>query len=97
MEPEPHPAAGAAPRRRGCAPKQAALPADAARLLKPEDVAAHLTVSERTLERWRREGTGPALLSLTSKTVRYSDSTVEAFVAGAQGTERADAKLEPQT
>jgi len=63
--------------------KPAPAPADAARLLKPEDVAARLGVSERTLERWRREGTGPAFLSLTSKTVRYSDSAVDAFVAGA--------------
>jgi hypothetical protein len=31
----------------------------------------------------RREGTGPAFLSLTSKTVRYSASAVDAFVAGA--------------
>ena len=75
-KPAPAPAAAAAE-----AP--IAPPADAARLLKPEDVAARLGVSERTLERWRREGTGPAFLSLTSKTVRYAASSVDAFVAGA--------------
>ena len=77
-KPAPAPAPAAAAAEATIAP-----PADAARQLKPEDVAARLGVSERTLERWRREGTGPAFLSLTSKTVRYSDSAVDAFVAGA--------------
>jgi predicted DNA-binding transcriptional regulator AlpA len=75
---KPAPAPAAAP-----VEATGALPPDAARLLKPEDVAARLGVSERTLERWRREGTGPAFLSLTSKTVRYAASAVDAFVAGA--------------
>ena len=40
-------------------------------LLKPSQVAALLGVSERTLERWRMTGEGPAYLSLTRNTVRY--------------------------
>ena len=50
------------------------------KLLKPEEVAASLGVSERTLERWRMTGEGPAYVSLSRKTVRYPEHALAEFV-----------------
>lgn len=50
------------------------------KLLKPEQAAASLGVSERTLERWRMTGEGPTYVSLTRKTVRYPEQALAAFV-----------------
>ncbi len=58
----------------------AAAAAAAPRLLKPKDVAERLAVTERTLERWRASGEGPAFLSLTRATVRYTSEAVDAFL-----------------
>jgi len=51
------------------------------RLLTPEDVAAALCVSERTLERWRYIGEGPRFVKLTRNTVRYTQEDLASFVA----------------
>lgn len=60
----------------------AAIPAHSPmdRLLRPEDVAQILGVSERTLERWRMEGSGPRYLSLSRKVVRYEAGDLRAFL-----------------
>lgn len=51
------------------------------KLLTPEHVAASLGVTERTLERWRMTGDGPPFVSLSRRTVRYSEAALIAFVA----------------
>ncbi len=53
---------------------------EALQLLKPSHVAAMLGVSERTLERWRMTGDGPAYLSLTRNTVRYRSDELARFL-----------------
>ena len=61
-----------------------ALIVDAAstpRLLLPSDVATLLGVGVRTLERWRGTGEGPRFVKLSTKTIRYTDADVAAFVA----------------
>ncbi|MGC2855907.1 helix-turn-helix transcriptional regulator [Novispirillum sp. DQ9] len=50
------------------------------RLLRPEEVAQILGVSERTLERWRMEGSGPRYLSLSRKVVRYEAGDLRTFL-----------------
>jgi predicted DNA-binding transcriptional regulator AlpA len=46
-------------------------------LLSPRQLAARWGLSEKTLERWRMLGTGPAFLKLGSR-VLYSSAEVEA-------------------
>jgi predicted DNA-binding transcriptional regulator AlpA len=50
------------------------------RLVKLEQVAVAPGVSERTLERWRSTGDGPPYLSLTRKTVRYTQEAIAGFL-----------------
>jgi hypothetical protein len=40
-------------------------------LLTPEEVAAYLQVSPRTLESWRYKGIGPRFLRVTKRLIRY--------------------------
>ena len=47
--------------------------------LTPNEAAAHLGISPRTLQSWRRKGVGPVYLKLTAKLVRYPLSTLRAF------------------
>lgn len=49
-------------------------------LLTPPEAAALLSVGVRTLERWRREGSGPVYLQLSRKTIRYRQTAILAFV-----------------
>jgi hypothetical protein len=35
----------------------------------------------RTLGRWRSTGQGPRFIRLSSKTIRYTDAAVQAFIA----------------
>ncbi|MES3098935.1 helix-turn-helix domain-containing protein [Sphingomonas faeni] len=51
------------------------------RLLTPQEVAAMLGLTERTLERWRITGEGPRYSKLSRSTVRYLREDVAAFVA----------------
>jgi predicted DNA-binding transcriptional regulator AlpA len=55
--------------------------AGAPQLLLPSDVATLLGVGVRTLERWRSTGEGPRFIRLSSKTIRYTDAAVQAFIA----------------
>ncbi len=41
-------------------------------------------LSERTLEKWRREGGGPPYVVIGSKCVRYRRSALEAFLAAGE-------------
>ena len=50
-------------------------------LVNPKQAAALLSVTERTLERWRIAGDGPPFVRLTRGTVRYSMPALAAFVA----------------
>lgn len=55
--------------------------AELPRLLTPQEVAAMLGLTERTLERWRITGEGPRFAKLSRSTVRYKHDDVAAFVA----------------
>ena len=54
------------------------------RLLRPDEVAERLGVSERTLERWRAAGQGPAFVTI-GRMVRYAESAVAGFVETLEG------------
>ncbi len=49
------------------------------RLLNHKDTAAHLGVSERTLERWRMEGHGPAFVRVGPRRLGYRESVLDAW------------------
>lgn len=66
----------------GDAIENAALAAVMAPLLTPAQVADMLTVSERTLERWRMTGDGPEYVALSRKVVRYDAGALANFVEG---------------
>jgi excisionase family DNA binding protein len=52
------------------------------RLLRPDEVATRLGVSERTLERWRATGQGPAHLVLfPGRIVRYRAEAIVDYLA----------------
>ena len=48
-------------------------------LLTVRELAAELKVSVRTLERWRRDGTGPAWMTV-GRAVRYRRGDVDAWL-----------------
>lgn len=50
----------------------------AARLLRERDLAVRWQTSQRTLQRWRAHGTGPAYI-LIGGAIRYSLADVAAF------------------
>ena len=50
------------------------------KLLIAEKVARHLDLSPRTLERWRRQGTGPPWLEIGGR-VRYDAGDIEKWKA----------------
>ncbi len=62
-------------------------PAD---LLKPEQVARRLGVNTKSLERWRGAGTGPAVVRINHKTLRYRLEDVEAYIASRLRTSTAE-------
>ncbi|MEU2202888.1 helix-turn-helix domain-containing protein [Microbacterium oleivorans] len=50
-------------------------------LMDARTTAAHLDVSERTLEGWRARGTGPRFIRLSStKGVRYREQDIVAWM-----------------
>lgn len=53
---------------------------NADRLLTPQLLAEHLSVSVKTLERWRLQGEGPAFVRISPKVIRYRTSDVIAFI-----------------
>ena len=50
-------------------------------LKNPKEAAALLGVSNRRLSRWRNEGGGPVFVRLGHRTVAYTESALEAFIA----------------
>lgn len=48
-------------------------------MLSTRDAARILRLKERTLENWRRTGTGPTYSKL-GRSVRYSRGAIEAFI-----------------
>lgn len=59
-------------------------------LLTPKEASAHLSVSEKTLERWRAERTGPPFHKLGPRLVRYAVADVDSWMRHThrQNTER---------
>jgi hypothetical protein len=53
----------------------------AGELITPAAAADRLSVTAKVLERWRGTGDGPAFVRLTSKTIRYRPTDIDAFVA----------------
>lgn len=51
------------------------------RLLTPQEVADHLGVGRRTVDRWRITGEGPTFVKLSAQTVRYTAEAVTRFIA----------------
>jgi predicted site-specific integrase-resolvase len=49
-------------------------------LLKSEEAARILTVSEVTLRRWRQRKNGPVFVRLSKGTIRYKQSDIEAYL-----------------
>ena len=49
-------------------------------LLTPAQAAELLTVSVDSLEKWRRNGTGPRHLKLSGRVVRYTAADLQAFL-----------------
>ena len=51
-------------------------------LFTPEEAAAFLTLSVRTLEAWRRTGDGPTWVRIGLRRTAYPRSECEAWMAG---------------
>lgn len=60
-------------------------------LMHPDDAAAFLCVSRRTLDRWRFDGTGPAFIKLGGA-VRYRRADLDAFIAAGVVSSTAEGK-----
>lgn len=63
-----------------CAPPDGRVAA-AAPVLSERDTAQLLTVSTRTLQRWRLEGGGPAFVKLTGARVGYMRADLDVWLA----------------
>ena len=51
-----------------------------ARLLRPAEAAERLGVTVKTLERWRGTGEGPQFVRCSSKSIRYREQDLDAFI-----------------
>jgi predicted DNA-binding transcriptional regulator AlpA len=51
------------------------------RLLTQNEAAKFLNISPRTLENWRRKGTGPRYVSYSNRCLRYSESDLADWLA----------------
>jgi hypothetical protein len=49
-------------------------------LLKPDQAAQALTVSEVTLRRWRQRKTGPAFIKLSRGIIRYTMAEIQQYL-----------------
>lgn len=54
-------------------------PSRTARLLTTDDLATMVGVEPRTIERWRKAGTGPPFM-LFGRTIRYHPARVQAWM-----------------
>ena len=52
-------------------------------LLRENEAATYLNVTQKTLARWRREGRGPTALKLSSS-IRYHVDQLDAFIANSE-------------
>jgi len=59
--------------------------------LSTEQTALYIGVSVRTLEDWRRQGTGPDFAPLSAKLVRYRVCDVDEWFAAKLRKDRAEA------
>ena len=59
------------------------------RLLTPEDAAACLGVTKKTLENWRATGNGPGYAKLSGKCVRYQPADLDAYIERCRRTNTA--------
>lgn len=50
--------------------------------LTPQQAAAYLAVSRRTLEAWRMKGGGPKYHRLTARAVRYRRDELDSWLSG---------------
>lgn len=50
-------------------------------LLTAAEAAAYVNVSIRTLARWRAAGSGPVVVKLSARTVRYRVADLDAWIA----------------
>lgn len=50
-------------------------------LLLPKETAAQLKVSQATLRRWRKHGTGPPAIRVGPGTYRYSAEAIDAYIS----------------
>lgn len=55
-------------------------------LLTPKEAAAVLRVSEKTLEWWRNQKTGPAFTRLGGRCVRYRKDELSSWLAAQEVT-----------
>ena len=51
------------------------------RMLKPEEVAERIGVTERTLRRWKEKGEGPPFIKINSRVLRYPEKELNEFLA----------------
>lgn len=66
-----------------------ATPSRTARLLTTDDLAVMIGVEVRTIERWRKAGTGPPFM-MFGRTIRYHPARVQAWMLSReQGAPRA--------
>lgn len=67
------------------------VPADApsSRLLTEKTVADLLSVTPRTLQRWRVTGDGPTWVRIGPRMIRYSEAAVSTWAAGRTFAHRA--------
>jgi DNA-binding transcriptional MerR regulator len=54
-------------------------------LFSEADTAAFLGVAARTLQFWRKAGTGPPFTRLSSRSIRYSRNELLAWLAAREG------------
>ncbi|MGE0724344.1 MAG: helix-turn-helix transcriptional regulator [Alphaproteobacteria bacterium] len=50
------------------------------KILTAEETAAYLRTTERTLQDWRLDGTGPQFIRIGHRSIRYRKSAVDAWL-----------------
>jgi predicted DNA-binding transcriptional regulator AlpA len=64
--------------------------ADATKFLDEDAVAALLSVSVRTIQRWRKTGEGPPFVRAGARRIIYNPTALETWVAARTFAHRAD-------